>query len=220
MSDKKKLPFWQLLKAWAQPYRMLAGFMYPYRGRFFIGVAFGAGFALLTASLAPTLYLVARQIFSAAGGAPKLPGFLANLELPEWMSLHPDLAGVVVACILIPSVMLVRSLFSYGNSYFMAWVALRMLSDLRTAVFAHVASQSMDFFNQARSGKLMSRITNDTRVAQNAFTSVAGDLFRDPIAVLGGVVVLFVLDWKFCLAMLVLFPVCLVPIAIFGRKVR
>ena len=221
MSDKKKLPFWQLLKAWAQPYRMLAGFMYPYRVRFFIGVGFGAVFALLTASLAPILYLVARQIFGAGGGAaPKLPGFLANLQLPEWLALRPDLTGVIAACIIIPSVMLIRSLCSYGNSYFMAWVALRMLSDLRSAVFAHVANQSMDFFNQARSGKLMSRITNDTRVAQNAFTSVAGDLFRDPIAVVGGIAVLFLLDWKFCAAMLFLFPVCLVPIAIFGRKVR
>jgi len=221
VSDKKKLPFRQLLKAWAEPYRMLAGFMYPYRRRFFIGVAFGAGFALLTASLAPILYLVATQIFRAGGATPlRLPPFLANLQLPEWMSLHPGLPGVIAACVVIPSVMLVRSLFSYGNSYFMAWVALRMLSDLRSAVFAHVASQSMDYFNQARSGKLMSRITNDTRVAQNAFTSVASDIFRDPIAVVAGVAVLFLLDWKFCLAMLFLFPVCLVPIAIFGRKVR
>lgn len=200
---------------------MLAGFMYPYRRRFFIGVAFGAGFAILTASLAPILYLVATQIFRAGGTAPmRLPSFLANVHLPEWMTLHPGLPGVIAACVLIPSVMLVRSLFSYGNSYFMAWVALRMLSDLRSAVFAHVANQSLDFFNQARSGKLMSRITNDTRVAQNAFTSVASDIFRDPIAVVAGVGVLFWLDWKFCLAMLFLFPVCLVPIAIFGRKVR
>lgn len=220
MADKK-LPFRELLKAWWQPYRMLLGFMQPYRRRFYIGVAFGAGFALLTASLAPILFLVARQIFNAGGTTTmKLPPFLANIQLPEWATLRPDLAGVIIACVLIPSIMLVRSLFSYGNSYFMAWVSLRMLSDLRSAVFAHVTSQSLDFFNSARSGKLMSRITNDTRVAQNAFTSVASDIFRDPIAVVAGVAVLFLLDWKFCLAMLVLFPVCLVPIAIFGRKVR
>jgi subfamily B ATP-binding cassette protein MsbA len=58
------------------------------------------------------------------------------------------------------------------------------------------------------------------RVAQAAFINVAADIFKDPFSVFVGVAVLFSLDWKFCLVALVLFPICLVPIIIFGRKVR
>jgi subfamily B ATP-binding cassette protein MsbA len=79
---------------------------------------------------------------------------------------------------------------------------------------------SMDFFNKMRSGFLMSRITNDTRAMQMALTSVSSDLFKQPIAVIGGVTVLLVMDWKFTVVTLILFPTCLLPLRIYGRRAR
>ena len=46
--------------------------------------------------------------------------------------------------------------------------------------------QSMDFFNKMQSGFLMSRITNDTRMMQTALSSISSDLFKQPIAIIGG----------------------------------
>jgi subfamily B ATP-binding cassette protein MsbA len=81
-------------------------------------------------------------------------------------------------------------------------------------------SQSLDFFSREKAGKLMSRVMSDTRVTQNALTSVSGDIIKDPIAVLTGVAVLVMIDWKFSLTTLVLFPICIIPVVVFGRKVR
>jgi subfamily B ATP-binding cassette protein MsbA len=79
---------------------------------------------------------------------------------------------------------------------------------------------SMDFFNKMRSGLLISRITNETRVVQMALTAVSSDIFKQPVLIVGAISVLFLMDWKFTLITLVLFPTCLVPLRIYGRRAR
>ena len=67
----------------------------------------------------------------------------------------------------------------------------------------------MDFFNKMQSGFLMSRITNDTRMMQTALSTVSSDIFKQPVAIVGGIGVLLYMDWKFTVVTLVLFPSCL-----------
>ncbi len=78
----------------------------------------------------------------------------------------------------------------------------------------------MDFFNKMRSGLLISRITNETRIVQMALTSVSSDIFKQPITIIGAIVVLLLMDWKFTVVTLILFPTCLVPLRIYGRRAR
>src|SRR5678816_20799 len=99
----------------------------------------------------------------------------------------------------------------------MQWVSSKVVSDIRVQLFSKMVRHSMDFFNKARSGMLMSRITNDTRVMQMALSNVSSDLFKQPIAIVTGVSVLLYLDWKFTIVTLFLFPTCIIPIAIYGR---
>ena len=116
--------------------------------------------------------------------------------------------------------MLARSACSYLNSYCMAWVSNKVLTDIRTQLFQKILHQSMDFFNKARSGFLMSRITNDTRMMQMALSTISSDLFKMPVAIITGVAVLLYLDWRFTIVTLFLFPICIIPISIYGRKAR
>ena len=132
----------------------------------------------------------------------------------------PGIQSVLWITLLIPVAMVARGVFSFLNGYCMAWVSFRVLQDLRTKLFSHLISQSLDFFNRAKSGKLISRVLNDTRMAQNALTSIAGNIVKDPIAVIVGVGVLVAMDWRFSLTTLVLFPICIVPVMVFGKKVR
>src|SRR5213594_4407491 len=102
----------------------------------------------------------------------------------------------------------------------MQWVSNKVVTDIREQLFSKMVRHSMDFFNKVRSGLLMSRITNDTRAMQMALTSVSSDLFKQPIAVVGGITVLLLMDWKFTLITLILFPTCLLPLSIYGRRAR
>ena len=128
--------------------------------------------------------------------------------------------GVLLACLLVPLVMILRGFFSYMNSYQMSWVSLRVLNDIRAKLFASIVRQSMEFFDKARAGKLISRVMNDTSVAQSTLSQLSVNLFKQPVALVAGVVAVMMIDWKFSIITLVLFPVCIIPVALFGRKVR
>src|SRR5207245_5103116 len=78
----------------------------------------------------------------------------------------------------------------------------------------------MEFFNKMQAGFLISRITNDTRGMQMALTTVSSDLFKQPITIVGGIAVLLLMDWRFTVVTLVLFPICLLPIRVYGRRAR
>jgi subfamily B ATP-binding cassette protein MsbA len=203
---------------------MLLGYLLPYKSRFLLGLACGVGYALVNGLFPLVVLFVGRQVFGGSSETFRIPGLLGRvmdkIPLFESPGAQAGATGVIIACIVVPLAMMVRSSLSYFNSYCMAWVSFRMLRDLRRALFAHLLHQSLDFFNKAKSGNLISRVSNDVRVAQAAFINVAADIFKDPFSVFVGVAVLFSLDWKFCLVALVLFPICLVPIIIFGRKVR
>ncbi len=216
MPKAEKLPFPKLVAAFWGPYFRLASYMGPYRKRFALGLACGVVSGLLNGVIPLVIKTVGERVLpqgqalamAANPLADNAPKGTVGMETVLWISL------------LIPAVMVARGIFSYLNSYCMAWVSFRVLRDIRSKLFSHLMSQSLEFFSRAKSGKLIARVLNDTRVAQNALTSIAGDLVKDPIAVLSGVIVLAAMDWHFALTTLVLFPICIVPVLVFGRRVR
>src|SRR4030095_9998998 len=155
---------------------------------------------------------VASPIFQ--GSAPKPMGIGSNLHA---LDSGPKINSIVLICLAIPAIMTVRSLCFYGRPYCMQWWSNKVFSDIRVQLFSKMVRHSMDFFNKMRSGFLMSRITNDTRVMQMALTSVGSDLFKQPITIVGAISVLLLMDWKFTLVTLILFPTCLLPLRIYGR---
>jgi ATP-binding cassette, subfamily B, bacterial MsbA len=216
MAEKKKLPFLELLRQSWRPYLKLWQYMQPYSGRFVFGLLCGVAAGMLNGVFPLVVKIVGEKIFP--GGTN--PNF-ARMPIPGSLpDVGPGIQGIFWVSLLIPIAMVARGIFSFLNSYCMAWVSFRVLQDLRTDVFRHVISQSLEFFNKSKSGKLISRVLNDTRMAQNALTSIAGNIVKDPIAVVVGICVLVAMDWRFSLTTLVLFPICIVPVIVFGRKVR
>ena len=102
----------------------------------------------------------------------------------------------------------------------MNWVSNKVVTDIRNQLFTKIMRHSMDFFNRMQAGFLMSRIANDTRNMQVALTTISGDIFKQPVTIIGTVTVLLLMDWKFTVVTLVLFPICILPIRIFGRRAR
>ena len=94
------------------------------------------------------------------------------------------------------------------------------IRDMRMRVFSNLMNQSMDFFNKSRSGILISRVLNDATVAQQQIVQIVGDLVKQPMTGLGAIGALLYIDWKFTIIALLLFPICIVPVAVYGRKVR
>src|SRR5213075_1769724 len=212
---KKKQSLWQTLRAASGPYRRLLGYVKPYKVRFVVGLLLGFAYGGVSALLPLAISRVTGTIFH--GVAPNPMALRSNLEV---LDTGPKINSIVLICLAIPAIMTVRSLCSYGNTYCMQWVSNKVVTDIRTQLFSKMVRHSMDFFNKARSGFLMSRITNDTRIMQMALTSVSSDVFKQPITIVGAISVLLLMDWKFTVVALILFPTCLLPIRIYSRRAR
>ena len=214
-AEKVKSSFAETVRMAWRPYRRLYGYVKPYKWRFVVGLAFGVVFGLVNSLLPVTVLQVSNFIFHGAAPNPR-----ALITHREMLNVGPKIDSVLWICLAIPLVMTVRSLCSYGNAYYMNWVSNKVVTDIRNQLFSKMVRHSMDFFNRMRTGFLMSRISNDTRNMQAALTTVSSDVFKQPITIVGAVAVLLLMDWKFTIVTLILFPICILPIRIFGRRAR
>jgi ABC-type multidrug transport system fused ATPase/permease subunit len=144
--------------------------MKPYRSRLNFGLVCGVVAGMLNGVFPLVVKIVGEKIFP--GG--QSPGSYKLMMAGTGQNSGPGIEGVLWISLLIPVAMIARGIFSFLNGYSMACVSYRVLQDLRTQLFGHLISQSLEFFNKAKSGKLISRVLNDTRMAQNALTSIAG----------------------------------------------
>lgn len=152
--------------------------------------------------------------------AANSPAYTDVLSLKAAVPPMSPLYKVILVCALIPGIMLLRGAFSYLNSYCLVWVSLKLLDNIRGDLFAKILGQSQEFFNKQKGGDLLQTVMNQTRVAQQGFTGVISDIIKQPLSILSALVVLFYMDWKFTLIALLLFPLCIVPVVLVGKKVR
>ena len=196
----------------------LGRYVAPYKGRLIAAELAGMAFALCNAALP----LLTKSVLDHATGPAGAVGLAKPPNVVERLfhRLTEGPYGVVAVCAAIPAMMLLRGLFDFLNNYHSSWVSLRVLGDLRKKVFEHIGSQSLGFFLQNQSGHLISRVANDTRIAQTALAFISTDLIKQPVCVVGGIIALLAIDWKFTLMSLTLFPACIVPVAVYGKRIR
>jgi subfamily B ATP-binding cassette protein MsbA len=211
-----------LLKVW--------GLARPYRERLMLGVLAGIIAGLMEPLMVATVAFVYGIIFPSAE-APSLadklkwaPEFLrtwgasVQQSISTGVKTHP---GALVAMVAgIPLVIMLRGLFTYLNVYFLQWAAIRAITDLRVRLFEHLMSLSSGFFNRANTGELMSRVMNDTATLQNILSFATAIMVKDPIILLSLLGYLLWQQPKTTLISMVVMPLCMVPIAIYNRKVR
>jgi ATP-binding cassette, subfamily B, bacterial MsbA len=132
---------------------------------------------------------------------------------------RPSRARLLLVICFIPASMFLRSLLSYLNTYLLSWVAIRAANDLKVRLFRHLVHLPLRFFNRSSTGDLMTRIEGATAV-HSTIKDAFGVIIREPISILSLVVMLVGIDWRLSLFTLLIFPICLIPIGLFGRKFR
>ncbi|MBK4737511.1 ABC transporter transmembrane domain-containing protein [Noviherbaspirillum pedocola] len=178
----------------------LLPFLAPYRQRFL-----AAGVALLVAAGATLAIPVAfRQLidlgFGAAGGAGD-----------RHINLY-FLALFGVACVL--------GAATAARFYFVSWLGERVTADIRAAVYAHVVTQSPQFFETARAGEVLSRLTTDTTLIQSVVGTSISMALRNALLFAGGMGMLFYTSVRLSSIILVTLLAVVLPIVAFGRQVR
>jgi len=95
-----------------------------------------------------------------------------------------------------------------------------VLADVRRAVFAHLMKLSAGWFETARTGDILARITTDTAIVQTVMTSTLSMAARNVILLVGGLVMVVLSSPKMSLVVLVVVPLVVVPLIVIGRRLR
>jgi ATP-binding cassette, subfamily B, bacterial len=109
---------------------------------------------------------------------------------------------------------------SYSRFFLVSWVGERVVADLRKQVFGHVLTLSPGFFEVTRTGDVISRLTTDTSVLQTVVGSSLPFAMRNAMTFLGGSVLLFATSPQLAAIAAIVVPLVVVPIILFGRRVR
>ncbi len=188
---------------------------------------------------------VEEMVPSQAGGGNLSPlRFVARLspELAEWIqgsseavasSVHsaidrffPAMGTPVTfwqalgAILGLPLLVAFRSGGQYLSAYWMSWVGEKMVNDLRVDVLERLSQLSLNFFNQAKMGDMITRINGDTMMLQRCIGNGVKHSITDPVTIIAVFLFLVVTDWQLTLSVVVLLPMCLLPVVIYGSKAR
>lgn len=104
--------------------------------------------------------------------------------------------------------------------YYVTWIGERVVADIRRAVYAHVLSLSPRFFEVTRTGEVLSRLTADTTLIQTVVGSSLSMAMRNMLTLVGGTIMLLLTSLQLTGLALLVVPAILVPLIVFGRRVR
>ncbi len=118
------------------------------------------------------------------------------------------------------AISLVQGGVDFLRLYLTALLGQRLVFRIRNGVFEHLNRLSFSFYDRARTGDLMARVTADTDVLSQFFGRAAVIILTNLLFLLGVLAVLFVWDWLLGLVYLALIPLMVLAMRIYSRRVR
>jgi len=153
------------------------------------------------------------------GGATSLAAMIVKNVVDEiFMSKDEVMLRYIPFMVL--GLIAVQGLASFGQSYFIEGVGQRIILQFRRELFAHLQRLSLRFFAKNTTGALVSRITSDVTLLQNAVANIISDAIRQGVTATGLLVVVFYRHWQLAIIALLVLPVAMGIVTYFGRKMR
>jgi len=197
-------------------YRRLRDYVRPYWPRLAIGIVCGMFYGAATFGLLAALKFA---LGGLTGDELSLSG-ISSFSEAEGSAGDISLRRLIFTVSFLPLVAVVQGLLFFLGKYLVEWVGNRVVADLRSRMFEHIHTLPMQFFSKNRVGDLISRVTSDTGLLTQLVSNVVGDLIREPFTLIGCIAFLVCLEWRLSVVALVVFPVCILPVTVFGRRIR
>lgn len=186
--------------------RRLLRYLRPYRGVFLATLALGLLLMALELAM-PYLTKVAIDIYIEPGAQAQLPAATA-------------LRGVGLLALALGGLLLFRLIFSFGQAYLAQYTGQRVMFDLRQEILQHLLRLPASFFDRNPVGRLVTRATNDVAAINEMYTSVLVNLLRDGFLLFGTLFVMFRLNARLTLFILILAPAIALTALVFRIKAR
>ncbi len=207
------------------PYRKLLDFVKPYWFKLCLAVICMIFVSLLTSLTAWLFKPVIDGVFfkKEVGSSVTIPPFVIDLIVRlhlEELLLQRGVEMLRLLPFLLILLFLLKGIFNYGQYYFMNFVGQKIIADIREKLYNHLQTLSLSFFTKTPTGVIISRITNDVTLIQGAVSSATAGIFKDIFTFLGLVGIAFLQSWKLAIIFYIISPLALIPIRVFGKRMR
>lgn len=166
----------------------------------------------------PRVLLALLALITTVGATLGLGQGLKQLIDAGFTAQNPQALDDALVFLLILAVVMAAGTFL--RFFMVSWIGERVVADIRQAVFQRILSLHSAFFEVTRTGEILSRLTTDTTLLQSVVGSSASMALRNFLNLLGGVAMLFITNVKLTAIVLLVVPLVVAPIVIYGRKVR
>jgi ATP-binding cassette subfamily B protein len=164
------------------------------------------------------LVLAAVGLTVAAGAALVLPQ--AVRRVIDFGFSHDNVGLVNSYFLMLLVVAAVLAGASALRFYCVSWLGERAVTDMRTAVFAHLTTLSPAFFERAHSAELISRLAADTTQINTAISASVSQALRNLALVIGALVMMVLTSVKLSAMVIMAIPLIVLPLVGYGRVVR
>jgi ATP-binding cassette subfamily B protein len=129
-------------------------------------------------------------------------------------------AGLDRWFLLLAAVAITLAIASAGRYFFVAKLGERVVADLRKMVYGHILSLDPAFFLATRTGEVLSRLTTDIQIVESLVGASISVAVRNFLMLVGALILMLVVSPHLTGLVLLLIPLVLAPLFLFGRRVR
>lgn len=175
----------------------------PYRGKI-VGVAL---LIVFTSGLGVVNPLLIKQVIDNA------------LQCSKY-ACHPIMSKVWVLGSIMILIPIVTGVVGVGQTYLSNLIGLRVMQDMRNALYRHLQYMPMRFFTATRTGEIQSRLANDVGGVQSVVTDTASNMLANTVVIISTVIAMTVLSWQLTVMSLAITPIFVLLTVKVGRVRR
>ena len=138
----------------------------------------------------------------------------------EFILRDTNIETLRVLCFSIVFIFILKNIFLYLKNLSMSFVQLRIVTQLRNRIYAHLQSLSLSFFHKRKSGDLSSVIIHDVTMLNNSIGTTFQKIIVEPINIIAFTILLFIISWKLMLIALLIIPISQLVIQYIGQSIR
>lgn len=180
-----------------ETYRRLFEYVKPYKRQFTFAILGMVAYSITEASFAAIM----KPLLDA--------GFVER-----------DKSAIAMLPLLIVVIFVVRGIAGFASTYYMSWIGWRIIKEIRADIFNKYLSMPTQYYDNASSGELISKVTFNTQNVANAATSTITVAIRDTLTALGLFALMFYLSWELSLIFLLIGPIIGIIVTSVSKKFR
>lgn len=124
------------------------------------------------------------------------------------------------ALVVVLAVIVFGSIATYFRFYWMVWLGERVCADIRKSLFSHLVTLTPSFFENTRTGEIISRFTSDTTLLQSVVGTGVSMALRSIVMFIGALILMSITSFTLTIMVFIAVPLMLIPIRVLGNKVR